>query len=303
MVIDISQMINSPIGVRMAIALGRAFPRHPGHGIADLVAGQIARRQDSSLVKAVRANQWVVRGDALDKTALDQAVRETFQHSARAIFDLYHYINDPQAASRLIALDSTTQKLLQRPEFDGRGLMIAGLHTSNFDLCLQWMCSQGINLMVLTIPNPQGGHRVEYEMRKKTGMNLVPASVTTVRQVVKHLQKGGVAMTGIDRPILEPEARPRFFGHPAALPMHHIFLAIKAQVPVMIMAVNLQSDGKYHVTTSDPIEMDPHSDREVQTLQNAEKVLNIAESFIRKEPQQWSMSLPVWPEILNKIPY
>jgi KDO2-lipid IV(A) lauroyltransferase len=302
MAIDISKIINSSLGIRMAMAVGSIFPRRLGYSVADLVAGQIARRKDSSLVKAVRANQWVVRGEALGKTAVDHAVRETFRYSAHAIFDLYHFINDPQAISQLIALDTTARQLIQRPEFDSRGLMIAGLHTSNFDLCLQWLCQQEMKPLILTIPNPEGGRRVEYEMRKKTGMNLVPASVTSLRQVIRHLQRGGVAMTGIDRPISEPEVRPRFFGHPAALPMHHVFLAIKARVPVMIMAANLQRDGKYHVLTSDPIEMDSHPNREAQILQNTEKVLNIAESFIRNEPQQWSMSLPVWPEILNSIP-
>jgi phosphatidylinositol dimannoside acyltransferase len=302
MAIEITQIINSALGIRLAMGVGRIFPRRLGHGVADLVAGRIAGRKDSTIVKNVRANQWVVRGETLDEIALDQAVRDTFRNSAHAVFDLYHYVNDLEAASRLIVLDSTTQSFLQRPEFDGRGLMIVGLHTSNFDLCLQWLCSRGMKFLVLTIPNPQGGRRTEYEMRKKSGVNLVPASITTLRQVIRHLQQGGVAVTGIDRPILEPETLPRFFGRPAALPMHHIFLAIKAQVPVMIMAVNLQSDGKYHIVTSDPIEMDYHSDREIQTLQNAEKVLKIAEGFIRKEPQQWSMSLPVWPEILNNIP-
>ena len=109
-------------------------------------------------------------------------------------------------------------------------------------------------------------------------------------------------LTGIDRPIPEPKACPRFFGRPAALPMHHVFLAAKAQVPVMVMVTIQQPDGKYHVMTSEPIEMDPHPDREVEALQNAEKVLRVAARYIQKAPQQWSVSLPVWPETLDLIP-
>ena len=70
----------------------------------------------------------------------------------------------------------------------------------------------------------------------------------------------------------------------------------------MLMAVNLQSDGRYHIRTSEPFEMEAHPNRETQTLQNTERVLKIAEGFIRNAPQQWSMSLPVWPELLDKIP-
>jgi phosphatidylinositol dimannoside acyltransferase len=298
---DIQRIINSPFGVSLVTALGRSLPPRLGYRIADSVAEWIASQHDSKMVKAIRTNQWIVRGETLDDTALDRAVRETIRHSARSLFDLYHYIQDSEAARRLIVLDATTQELARRPEFDGRGLMVVGLHLSNFDFVLQSLCRWGMKPFVLTIPNPQGGRRVEFEMRKRTGMNLVPVSVGALRQALRHLQQGGAVLTGIDRPIPEPKTCPRFFGHPAALPMHHIFLAAKAQVPVMIMVTNFQEDGKYHVLTSDLIEMDSHPDREQEALQNAEKVLNIAERFIRQVPEQWSISLPVWPGIMDQV--
>jgi KDO2-lipid IV(A) lauroyltransferase len=254
------------------------------------------------MTRAVRANQWIARGESLEKEALDQIVYETLCQSARSIFDLYHYIQNREATRRLVFLDLATQQLIQRPEFDKRGLVVAGLHLSNFDLVLDWVCRQGWQPLVLTIPDPQGGRRTEYERRKKIGINLLPASVGAIRQALQHLQQGGVVLTGIDRPIPEPKARPRFFGRPAALPMHHVFLATKAQVPVMVLVTNLQSDGKYHILTSELIEMDPHPDREVEMLQNAGKVLSVAEKYIRQAPQQWSISLPVWPETLSLVP-
>ena len=86
------------------------------------------------------------------------------------------------------------------------------------------------------------------------------------------------------------------------MPVHYIYLAVKARVPVMIMAANLQDDGMYHFRTSELIEMDFHPDREMQIFQNAEKVLHVAERLIQENPGQWSMSLPVWPETLEIVP-
>jgi KDO2-lipid IV(A) lauroyltransferase len=133
-------------------------------------------------------------------------------------------------------------------------------------------------------------------------MNLVPVSVGAFRQAIKYLQQGGMVVTGIDRPIPNPEVCPRFFGRPAALHMHHIFLATKARVPVILAAANLQEDGKYHVFASESIEMDPDRDAGRGTLRNAEKVLAAAEEFIRRCPQQWSVPLPVWPEVIDLVP-
>jgi KDO2-lipid IV(A) lauroyltransferase len=266
------------------------------------VADFLARRKGSQLIQAIRANQWVIRGECLDGAALDHAVRETLHHSARCVFDLYHYMHDSDGAGELIVLEPSFQEISRRPEFDRRGLMIIGLHLSNFDLVLQRVAAGGMKLMAVTIPNPQGGRQLEYEIRRRTGINMLPASVSAFRQALKHLQAGGTVLTGIDRPIPDPQPLPRFFGRPAAVPVHSIFLATKARVPVMITMTSFQQDGKYHVCASEPLEMDPGSDAETALLRNAEKVLRVAEGYIRRAPQQWSVPLPVWPDIMNCVP-
>lgn len=278
------------------------MPPRIGYKFSAFAADQIASHGNWHIVRGVRANQWVVCGENLGGEALHQAVRATFRNSALAIFNLYHYVNNPKASQCLIKPDAVTQELIQRPEYAERGLMLLGLHMSNFDLVLQAMCRRGLKAMALTIPDPQGGRRLEYEMRKRIGMNLVPASASTMRQAVRYLQAGGLVLTGIDRPVPQSNCRPKFFGRPSSLPAHHIHLALKSHVPVMVICAIMQPDEKYHVFASDLIEMQPHSDRETEILQNAEKVLNIAEGFIRQAPQQWVMSLPVWPEIVNQIP-
>lgn len=302
----IQQVINSPLSLRLVSALAQRIPARLGYPIADFIAERIARQRKSNVVRAVRLNQWVVSGEVLDGAVLDQVVRETFRHWAHSIFDLYHYIENPIATRQLIVLDASFQQLRRRPEFerrgDRRGLIIVGLHLSNFDLVLQWLCKEGLKPLVLTIPDPQGGRRMEYEMRRRNGMNVMPASVGAFREAIRHLQRGGMVVTGIDRPIPKPENCPHFFGRPAALPIHHIFLAIKAQVPIVIAVTNREPDGKYHVYSSKFIEMDPDPDPELEALRNAEKVLSAAEEFIRRAPYQWSVPLPVWPGIMELVP-
>ena len=302
MAIDLQQVLNSSFPLRLISSLAQRLPPRLGHHIAYGVAEQIARQSDSELVQAVRANQWVVQGKTLEGEALDQVVRETLRNSARSLFDLYHYSHDFEATRRLIVFDRSFNTLTQRPEFDQRGLMIAGLHLSSFDLVLQWLSKNGLRPLVLTLPNPVGGRQMEYEIRKRTGMNLIPASIGAFRQALKHLRRGGMVLTGIDRPIEKSEVSPYFFSRPSALPVHHIFLAIKARVPIVITVAYLQKDGKYHVFASDLIEMDSCPNPDETILQNAEKVLAVAETFIRRAPQQWSVPLPVWPQIMDLVP-
>lgn len=302
MTIDLQQVINSSLSLRFVSLFAQSLPPQIGYRIAYGLAGQIVRRRESKVVRAVRANQWVVNGEIQDGDHLDQIVHETLRYSAHSLFDLYHYNHDFDATRQLLVFDSSFDAIARRHEFEARGLMIAGLHLSSFDLVLQWVCKDGLKPMVLTIPDPQGARHIEYEIRKRTGMNLVPASVGAFRRALRHLQRGGMVLTGIDRPIEQPEVCPRFFGRPAALPIHHIFLAIKAHIPVIITAAYLRPDGKYHIFASDPIEMEVCPDGSDPIVRNAEKVLDVAEEFIRRSPQQWSVPLPVWPESMHLIP-
>lgn len=300
--IAFQRFLDSRFSLALALLLGRLMPPSLGYALADWVATRvIAPRRDSPAVRAVRANQWVVRGEKLSSEALDRAVEETLCSTARSLFDLYHYLSSLKAARRLFVLNEVADGLTRRPEFAEDGLVIVGLHMSAFDLILQSLCRLGMKPLVLTIPNPQGGRRIEYEIRRRAGMNLLPASIPAMRQAVHHLQRGGIVLTGMDRPVDEPTLRPCFFGRPSSLPTHYTYLALKANVPVMIMVAHRESDGKYHVYTSTPLVMETRASHQEALLYNTERVLQAAEEFIRKAPHQWSISLPVWPEVMDLL--
>jgi lauroyl/myristoyl acyltransferase len=302
MYINLQTILNGRYVIGLARLVGRILPPRLGYPAADWIADQIAGLRHSKVVRGVRANQWVVRGEVLAGEDLDRAVRETIRQSARSIYELYRFTQHPEEAQELIVLDAAAQRLVERPEFERHGLVVASLHLGNFDFILHRLSMQGFKALVLTVPDPQGARRIEFEMRRKAGANLLPASFGTFRRAIRHLQRGGLVATGIDRPIRRPEIRPLFFGRPASLPLHHIFIALKARVPLIVVTATRRPDGKNYVTSSDVIAMERHPDRETEMRRNAEKVLAAAERYIREAPEQWSVSLPVWPEVVGRVP-
>lgn len=300
--ISLNKIINSRLGIGLASGLAFLVPFPIGHRLTDAVGRRIAAQSRSDLVRAVRLNQWVARGRNPDPAALDRAVIETLQNSARTIFDLYHYLHNNPAAEKVIVLDESVRPLLERPEFAARGVMVVGVHISNFDLVMRALTRRGLRPFILTIPDPQGGRKIEFELRRKAGMNLHTPSLASLRAAIKYLQDGGAVMTGMDRPVPDPDVRPVFFGHPASLPTHHITLALKTGVPVVILVTIRREDGKSVIYASDPIEMDRFPDRKEELQRNAEKVIRVAEEFIRRSPGQWSMPIPVWPDLMDQVP-
>jgi lauroyl/myristoyl acyltransferase len=295
------EIINSPYGLNLAYFVARKVPERQGRRFATFVADFISARKSWKMVMAARCNQWVAHDEKLEGHALDQVVRETFRSIADSIFDLYHYFGDTPAIMRQIEPHPIALELIHRPEFSKRGLVIAGIHLSNFDMVFQMGGLAGMRALALTLPELSAGYRKQLEMRVKNSLHILQATVGNIKYAVDYLKAGGLLITGIDRPDNSYIYRPKFFGRPAAVPIHHVFLALKANVPVVVAATVKNADGKYHFMFSDPIEMEPNPDRKTEILLNAERVLMIAEKYIRIDPCQWSMTFPVWPEAMVEL--
>jgi phosphatidylinositol dimannoside acyltransferase len=302
MAIDARKIINTPLGLNLAYLLGNFTPYWLGYRIAGFIARRISSRKKWKLVQTTRCNQWVVNGRSVENVVLDKLVAESFQNIAISIFDFYHTINNPTASLRLIEPNPFAMQFVRRPKFSDRGMVLAGIHMSNFDMAFQMGGLAGVKALSLTIQEFNAAYQKQYEMRLKSGMNVVPASFGSIKLAIEHLRAGGTVITAIDRPDENSSYRPNFFGLPAALPVHYTFLALKAHVPVVVVALQKKPDGKYHFSFSDPIEMQPHPDRHQEIILNAENILRVAEGYIRQNPTQWSMTFPVWPEAMDQVP-
>jgi lauroyl/myristoyl acyltransferase len=297
MALEARKIINSPFGLNLAYTIGKYTPLKLGHRIAFFAADLISARTDWKLVCAARTNQWVASGENLDNLALSALVNENFRNIAVSIFDYYHNINNPGESLRMIEPHPYAVQLVQRPEFSDRGLILAGVHMSNFDMAFQLGGLAGIKALVLTLTEFNAAYQKQWEMRSKSGLKFIMGSGESVRHAISYLRSGGLIITAVDRPDPASSYHPMFFNHPASLPIHHIFLALKAQVPIVIGALIKKPDEKYHMLFSDPIEMQPHPDRRTEIMLNAENILHVAEEFIRQDTKQWAMTFPVWPDI------
>jgi KDO2-lipid IV(A) lauroyltransferase len=155
----------------------------------------------------------------------------------------------------------------------------------------------GMKAMVITFARPSEGYKWQNEIREYAGLEIAPASMGVMKDAVKRLKEGGAVVTGVDRPVPDPRYKPLFFGLPSSLPVHHITLALRADVPVVVTGVLMRPDHIYEAVVSAPIEMERFGDRDKDIICNAERVLEVTAELIRRVPQQWTMTYPVWPDI------
>lgn len=299
---SIQDFTNSRLGVALGLSIGKILPPRQGYTLANWLGTWVAASKKRKMVRAVRANQWVVSGGALSPQELDQITRETFRNTGRCLYDLYRSLDAPAKILEKVVFDREFVALKARVMESGQSSVFVCPHMSNFDLAGRAMGLSGLKFLVLSYPEPPSGYRWQNEMRRKMGLEILPLSVTALRTAVERLQAGGTVLTGVDRPITDSNYCPNFFGRPARLPVGHVRLALKTKSPVYVVCCMTGQDGMYHLEASDPVFMKPYADREDEILRNAEPILERVEAFIRQAPEQWSMFFPVWPEAAAELP-
>lgn len=298
--------LNSSAAIGLGLSLSKALPPSLGYPFARWVSDLITLRRGSPMVSAVRANQWVIHNGKLQGAALDAMVRATFRSASRSLYEFWHYFRDQQALLDLVEFDPSFDDLIQRTRKSDQGAILVTPHISNFDLIGRAAVLHGLNVHVLSYPQPTGGYKWQNILRELPGMLVTPMSIQALREASRSLQANRAILTGIDRPLPTGEDakyRVRFFGREASLPVFHIRLALKHNLPITILGGRRLPNGKYSVWASEPIPLKRHADLIRETVSNAERILDAAAEYILRAPEQWAMFYPVWPEVLSSAPF
>ncbi|OGO34108.1 MAG: hypothetical protein A2W35_14280 [Chloroflexi bacterium RBG_16_57_11] len=299
---NLQTILNSKQAGRLALFMSRHIPPSVGYRLAHHVAVRIAARPQTPMVQAIRANQWVVSGGALSAHQLDEAVAESLENVARAFFQLFRYLNDPPRLDDLVVFNPQVWELINRNQKADRGLVVCGVHSCSFDLVVRVAALKGARILALSLPEANEAVEWQHNIRRQVGLEILPATMANIRQLVHRLEAGEMVLTGVDRPMPDLKYHPVFFGRPAQLPTHHIYLAQKAHVPIVLLASIRQGDGRYHVVSSDYIEMETGTNRSDEMTYNAERVLQAAQALIRLSPCQWTVFQQLWPQVLKEVP-
>ncbi len=287
----------SPTINRMGMLLGETLSPGAGKWVVKCFTNIISRRKNFDQIKAVRANQWVISKGELSGETLDERVRQIYYSSGISLYDYFHCMRKEDRIRDLIQFDNNLQYFLKRAISGKERTMGLVLHIGAFDLSGHAIALRGARPLVLAYPNPNASYKWQNELRKQAGLDVEPLTLESFQHATHHLRQGGTVITGIDRPWPGGKYHPNFFGKPSDIPVTTIQMAIRTETPVMILACIRQPDHRYILHASELIELHKHTDRDVELVENTERVLSVAEKFITSAPEQWAMFYPVWPEI------
>ncbi|MCJ7694110.1 MAG: hypothetical protein MUO40_01660 [Anaerolineaceae bacterium] len=292
--------ISDGLAIRAALIIGKLLTRKAGYRLANAAGSWIARHPKFSLVRAVKANQWVVRDEQCTSAELSIFTKQVFQSSSRCLFDYYHYIGRPEKLFKIIKISSEAQVAFDRIRAQQPTIIVVS-HLSSFDLMGYALALLKLKILVLSFPNPNDAYKMQNKLREKVGIEILPMSLSAFRIARAKLAKGGCILTGLDRPLVGSQLekyQPKFFGHEANLPVAYIRMAKEANAPIFVMGCTSQANQTYTLESSLPVWMTPMDSLDQEIVLNAECVLAEAEELIKKAPEQWAMFYPVWPDIM-----
>jgi KDO2-lipid IV(A) lauroyltransferase len=254
-------------------------------------------------VRAVLTNLWVVSGKTLSSAALDLRVRVVYINSGRSVYDFFHSMQKPDRILQKIQFDESFIKFMNLSKQKTVGLVGLILHMGSFDLAGYAMALKQMQPLVLSYPNPNEAYQWQNKLRRQAGLNVTPLTMQSFSQASRFLKERGTVITGIDRPWPDLNYRPGFFGEKSDIPVTMIQLAIRLKTPISIITCSrVEGERIYRLEASPLIEMISFEDREVELIHNTQAVLTVAETYLKRTPEQWAMFYPVWPQFLNKTP-
>ncbi len=270
--------------------------------MARVVANRIVAKGDDPMVKAVRLNQWMIHEQKPRKAELDQIVSDVFRLRAYAIYDFLRSLDNARTMKDLVDFGPDFDDNLDYSKSRVRGTIVLLTHTGAHELLAIAAGLHGMEGLALTFDEQNDGYAWHNELRKRVGYKAIPTTMSALKEATRYLREGGTVITGLERPLPTSGYCPRFFGIPTSLPVHYVTLALKANVPLVVMATKRKEEGTYLLEMSELIEIQDYSNRKLTIMKNAENILSYAEQSIRSSPLEWSMPFPLWPDLFPDVP-
>ncbi len=291
---DLQEFFKNKGVIRNGLLLARAAPKWAGYGLAKSVGRMIARRKPG-VYWQLRDNLAHIPGTNDEPGQLDRITRRAFINAGRFYYDFYHAIGlPPDHIRELIQIPEIVFEHIDRIQSSGRGVQLAGIHLSNFDLGSISLTAHGLEIQALSAANPNEGYEYQNELRKKYGFIATPINPSTLKTAIRRLRDGGIIAVGLDWPQPDETCLTEVFGKPAYVPLGTARLALLSDAVTIILAFYYDKRLGYQLHVSDPIEVIRTGDKQEDIRINTAAYMRVFESIVSKHPEQWMMYHRFW---------
>lgn len=243
--------------------------------------------------RAVRENIRIIfahQGILPSRHILDGCARKTFQYFGKYLADFIRFKKlTAEGVRRSVSIQGLEH--LEAIRASTRGAILLTAHYGNWELGGAFIASMGIpvNAVVRPVASP-ALERVFHYFREQRGLKVIPLAHAGVG-IIKALKRGeAVALVG-DRDFTGNGHPHSFFGREASLPRGAAWFSHRTGVPIYVGFATRAPDDSFILRLHPPI--DPAEAGSEDAIQ--EKIVAIMEETIARDPCQWFIFDPFWP--------
>lgn len=242
-------------------------------------------------VRIATENLRPVVGVAAEATAA-----RLFDRFALKLCDLWRYEAGLPVRDQFREL--TGWENLEKEVEAGRGVLLITIHLGNWEFGAPLLASRGVELLVLTQPEPgEGFTELRQAARAKWGIEtlVVGGDPFAFVEIIKRLQAGRTVALLMDRPPEASSVDVELFGRPFAASVAAAELA-RASGCSLVPAYIPKTGSGYaaHILPAVPYDRATLNSRPARIALTAE-ILRVFEPAIREHPDQWFHFVPIWP--------
>ncbi len=221
---------------------------------------------------------------------LDGCARKTFQYFGKYLADFIRFRKlTPEGVRASVSIQGLEH--LEAIRDSKRGAIMLTAHYGNWELGGAFIASMGIpiNAVVRPVSSPSL-ERIFNFFREQRGLKVIPLAHAGIG-VIKALKRGEVVALVGDRDFTGNGKPHLFFGRAVFLPRGAAWFAHRTGLPVYMGFASRAPDDTFILRIHPPI--DPVLAGSEEAIQ--EKIVAIMEDTIARDPCQWFIFDPFWP--------
>lgn len=280
------------VGWRIGLFLIRGIPRGLAMWIAECLTFLYARFRPERF--AVVANNLAPLARTNDSTLL---ARRLFRRFGRKLVDLWRFEAGCSMKERFGAWQGW--EALQFAHARGTGVLLVTIHLGNWELGSDAIKSKGMDLVVLSNPEPDPRlTEMREAARRRMGIEtiIVGDDPFAFVEVIKRLREGAAVALLLDRPAPATATTVDLLGRPFQASIGPAELA-RASGATILPVVIVEDDDRYSAKVLQQIDYDRATLRDpAERAALTQQLLRAFEPVLQQYPDQWYHFVPIWPE-------
>ena len=243
--------------------------------------------------KTVKRNLALAFPD-LSEEERDQIALASWESVGRTAGELPHLPKiDPYAGDRVEVIGA---EHLDAVEKSDKGAVFVSGHFANWEVMAAVICNRPVDCLITyrALNNPHIDRKLN-QVRHDYGIGVLTPKGLGTREVMRALSKNRSVGLMNDQKFNQGLAIP-FLGHEAMTAPGPSRLALKYNVPIVLMTTRRTGPARFDVTAHKPFLPEQTGDVEADVRACVEHITGLIEAEVRANPEQWFWQHRRWPK-------